>query len=230
MKKLIEIKNLSIELNWNIILSDINLEIFENEILAIIWLNWAWKSTLLKAIIWIYKPTKWVVISYINKFWYVPQKLDFDKTIPISVYEFLKIYSNKSKDQIYESLEYLNSINLIDKKIGSLSWWELQKILIVNAILQDSKLLLLDEPTSGIDLISEKWFYDFIEKIFNKYKLSIILVSHDIHTVFSKASRVICLNKIICCIWKPTNIINDDFFKKVYWKHLAPYSHKHDIK
>lgn len=228
MKSLVEVKNVSVEIDWRTILEDINLDIYENEIVAIIGLNWAGKTTLLKTIVGIRKPTKWNIILNVDNLWYVPQKLDFDKTIPISVFEFLKIYSNANKDQIYEKLGSLDSLDLVDKKIGWLSWGQLQKVLIVNALLQNSKVILMDEPTAWIDLLWEKYFYDTIEKVYNNFHVSVVLVSHDIHTVFSKASRVICLNKTICCSGKPLHLMNNDIIKSIYWNYLAPYTHSHD--
>ncbi len=226
-KILINLENIWLDIDWNQILYDINMDIYENEILSIVWLNWTWKSTLLKLIIWLYKPTTWKIIYHTDKIWYVPQKLDFDKSIPISSIEFLKIYSWKNDNDIIEKLEKLNWTDIIEKNVWTLSWWQLQKLLITNALLQDPKLLLLDEPTTWLDISWEEKFYEILTNIIKEYNMSIILVSHDIHSVFSLSNKVICINKTIGCIGKPRDIHNNVFFQAMFWKYLIPYKHHH---
>lgn len=228
MKPLICIHNMSLEIEWLKILENINLDIFPWEIISIIWLNWSWKTSLLKTIIWVYTPTSWEININTNKIWYVPQKIDFDKTIPISVYELINSYTNKSKKQINETLIELWAEWLIDKSIGTLSWWQMQRILIANALLLESKILLLDEPTWWIDILWEKDFYNTIIDIHKKYNISIVMVSHDIHNVFDKSTKIYCLNQTICCSGQPQDILKNEKFKNIFWKHLANYVHNHD--
>lgn len=228
MKPLICIKNLYITIDWNSILESINLDIFEWEIISIIWLNWSGKTTLLKAIIWVYKPTKGTITKNTDKIWYVPQKIDFEKQFPLSVYELINAYTNKNRIQIMQWLEILNASNLIDKKIWQLSWWQIQKVLIINAILSDAKIILLDEPTTWIDIIWEKNFYENILTLKELYNISIVMVSHDTHNVFDKSNKIYCLDKTICCSGQPQDIIKSHKFKEIFWKHLVNYIHNHD--
>jgi len=230
MNKLLELKNISLSYDnkKTYIFKDISFWVFEWEILSIIWLNWSWKSSLLKIIAWINKPTFWNIIKNFSRLSYVPQKIDIDKTIPITVYEFLKIYNkNVSKDDILNSLKEFNWVDLIDKKIWNLSWGELQKVLIISSILSNPDLILLDEPTAWIDIIWEEIFYEIIFKTKELFpKLSIILVSHNINLVYKNSSKVICLHKDdYCCHWTPNEVFKTPIFTNIFWKYLSPYKH-----
>ncbi len=225
---IIKIQNLSLEISGFKILENINLEINEGEINTIIGLNGSGKTTLLKTILGVYKPSSGSIEINTKKIAYVPQKLHFDKTIPISVYELLQIYSGKNQIDILAKLKEVKADKLTNKKVGVLSGGELQRVLIANALLLEPKLLLLDEATAGIDIVGEKDFYDLIEKIHTEYKITIIMVSHDIHTVFAASDKIFCINKHICCSGKPAEVSQDTQFKKLFGHNLAPFSHKHD--
>lgn len=239
-KKILEIKNLSISFDWGktYILKDISFSVFSWEVLSIIWVNWAWKSTLLKTIAKINKKYYWEIIRNYDNLSYVPQKIDIDKTFPIKVYEFIRIYNPhtsfffwKKRGQFNEKIkDYLSkfwAIDLYDKQIWNLSWWEFQKMLIVSALISDPDLLLLDEPTAWIDIIWEENFYKNIadiKKIFPK--ISIILVSHNLNLVYKNSDNVVCLHKDnFCCHGTPKKISELDEVKKIFWKFTAPYSH-----
>lgn len=226
MEPIIKLDNVCLNIWWKEILTNISFDIFPNEIISIVGLNWTGKSALLKTIIWIYKHSSWTIDSFTNNIWYIPQKLEFDKTIPISVKEFLEIYWDKPcNDTIFEDL-WIN--NLLHKSIWIISWWELQKVLIANALANNPDVLLMDEATSWVDVLWEESFYSLIAKIHTSYNISIVMVSHDIHTVFSKSSRILCLDKKICCIWKPEKVCKNKEFEKAFWNYLLPYIHHHN--
>lgn len=209
------------------ILDNISLELFEHEIVSLIGLNGSGKTSLLRLIIGMYKPEQGAVELFTKKIGYVPQRLDFDRSMPLSVADLLSIYSNQSLKLINKTLKDVQAEHLAENKIGILSGGELQRVLIANALLQKPELLLLDEATSGIDLAGEKSFYELIEEIYLKYGMAIVIVSHDIHTVFSKSSRVYCLDGKICCHGSPEDISKHPEFTKLFGRYVAPYQHVH---
>lgn len=224
---LIEFKNANVIIGGKTILKNLDFKIHREEIVSLIGLNGAGKTTLLKAILGI-TPIKGYRQINTKKIGYVPQKLDFDRTIPITVQEFLEVYSGKKITEIRKALKKVKSQKLIKRQLGYLSGGELQKVLIANALLLDPEILLLDEPTAGIDITGQHNFYDLIESLQTELKITIILVSHDIHTVFSKSSKVLCINGHICCQGSPKSVSESPEFNKLFCHHLAPYQHKHD--
>ncbi len=222
----LKLENISKKINNSFILKDISFSLKKWDILSIIWKNWSWKSTLLKIIAWIYKEDSWYIYKNYKKLSYVPQKLEMDDTIPIKVKEFIKIY-NKSipYDSIFSYLEKFNAWYLLDKHLFNLSWWELQKVLIVSSIISNPDLILFDEPTSWIDIIWEDLFYKNIYDIKKEFpNISIILVSHNIKLVYKNSDYVVCLHKDnYCCHWKPSDISWN--IKDIFWDFLAPYEH-----
>jgi len=227
LSPLVRFNNVSIKINQKILLKNICLEIFPKEIISIIGYNGAGKTTLIKTILGLYTPYQGKLNVNTKKIGYVPQKLTFDQSIPLSVLEFFKIYSNTTTKIIQEKLAEVSVPHVENQKIGSLSGGELQKVLIANALLQNPELLLLDEATAGIDIAGEKQFYELITKIHQKYKLAILMVSHDIHTVFAQSTKVLCLHQTICCQGSPENVSKDPSFKKLFGSYVAPYEHHH---
>lgn len=225
MKPVIELKNVGLTLNQYEILKDISLEILPGEIISLIGLNGSGKSSLLKTMLGIYQPTSGKVINRAKKTGYVPQKFEFDRSIPVSGFELLEIYSKKPASEINKKLKEVSAYSLRNKKIGSLSGGEMQRLLIANALLNKPDLLLLDEPTSGLDITGEKDFYCLIEDIHKQYKMAIVIVSHDIHLVFNRAKKVFCVDHCLACHGHPKDVQKTEAFKKLFGPHLIPFEH-----
>lgn len=225
-KSLVQLKKVNLTLSGVPILENINLDIHEGETVAIIGMNGSGKTSLLRVILGLYKPTKGSIKVNTKKIGYVPQKLEFDRTIPLRVDEFLKTFSPVSEEEIMKELESFNAAHLIPKQLKHLSGGELQKVLIVNALLKKPDLLLLDEATAGIDIHGEEIFYKTITDISKKYNITIVLVSHDIHHVYSQASKVVCLHKHICCVGAPKDVVTDKVFKEQFGPYLKMYEHE----
>ena len=169
-KKIIEIKNLNIKYSSKVVLKNFNFTVYTWETISIIWKNWAWKSSLLKAIIWINKNFTWEIKKYYKKISYVPQKINIDKTFPITSEDFINIYNEKiDKEELKTFFEMFWIKNLKKRNISELSGWEFQKVLIINAIISKPEIILLDEPTAWIDVIWEDIFYKNINEIKNNF-------------------------------------------------------------
>jgi len=207
----IKINDFGVKIGNTKILRDVNLHFHSGDLTALIGPNGAGKSTLLKDILGQIAHTG--SITFVDKakklirkpkIGYVPQKLDFDYSSPLSVLDiFAASFSRKpvwfhiSKDvrkKTIESLSRVNGEQLIDKRLGVLSGGELQRVLLALALQPVPDILLLDEPVSGIDQNGLKLFYSIVSKLREKYNLSIILVSHDLHLVYKYADYIAFLN------------------------------------
>ncbi|NOR60523.1 MAG: ATP-binding cassette domain-containing protein [Methanosarcinales archaeon] len=192
------------------VLEEINLVIKEHDFLGIIGVNGGGKSTLLKVILGLVKPSKGRVrvfgdtpqISrkYIG---YVPQYSLFDLEFPVSVWEVVlmgrlghtglfKRYSEDDKKAALDALAKMDMLEYKDRQVGKLSGGQQHRVFIARALAANPKLLLLDEPAAGIDTIIQEEFYELLEKL--KTKMAIVLVSHDISAVSVYVDKIACLN------------------------------------
>ncbi|MEO0236998.1 MAG: metal ABC transporter ATP-binding protein [candidate division WOR-3 bacterium] len=203
---ILKIKNLGYTLNGTVILENINFKIEENELVSIIGPNGGGKTTLLKLILGIMKPTTGIIEFY-NKnipIGYLPQRKTDPFDFPISVYDFILLaryngvfrnFTRYDHKKTIETIEKIGIEKLLKKRLSNLSGGELQKVLLARAIVNDPKLLILDEPTSFIDIKSQNEFYNLLFEL--KEKMSIILVTHDLGAISTKINRIICLNKSV---------------------------------
>lgn len=204
--QLLTIKNLSVSYFERQVLSNFNFVIEPGQIVAIIGPNGSGKSTLIKAIAGIVDYEGEIVFSKnISRkelqLGYVPQRIDLDFSLPISIQEFLKLslqtckHSNTEKNHfIKESLDKVGINNFEYRNINSLSGGELRRLLLARAIVHHPKLLLLDEVEAGLDETGELAFYKLVEQLSRLEKITSILVSHNKETISRFADRVISLN------------------------------------
>jgi len=230
-KEILKLENirLSYDNKKTYVLKDISFSVFTWEVLSIIWLNWSWKSSLLKIISGIKKQDWWQIIKHYKKLSYVPQKVNLENSFPVLVLEFIKIYNEKVKTKdIEEFLKKFKSEDLINKRVDKLSGGQLQKVLIISALLSNPDLILLDEPTAWIDLAWEEIFYEIIKEVKELFpNLSIILVSHNINLVYKNSDKVICLHdNNFCCHGTPAEVWLNPIIKNLFPKYTLPYEHK----
>lgn len=212
--KIIEIENLSFSYENQEILKDIFLTVEEYDFMAILGPNGGGKTTLLKLITGILKPTKGSIKVFgkspkkVRKhIGYVPQYLSFDKHFPVSVLEVVMMahlktfslfpwYSQKDLEEAYEILRQLKIEHLAHKRFGDLSGGQQQRTLIARALIANPRLLILDEPTASVDIKIEEDIFEILKNLSNK--ITIIIVSHDVSFVSSYVNKVTCLNMCSC--------------------------------
>lgn len=225
---LVEAKNISYAIAWKELIQHLSMRIEKKQIVSIIGYNWSWKSTLLKLLLWSLKPTTWTITQKKwVRLWYVPQKLSFNQQLPITVNDFIKIYSWKSIESWQIDCSQIDINDLIHRPLSGLSWWQLQKVLIYNALLWKPDILLLDEPTASLDVRAQKEFYTLIDHIHSHHGTSIVLVSHDIHTVYSKSNIIICLHNWVCCSGSPQDTDFSNQMHQLLGGYVVPYLHTH---
>ena len=211
MGQTIELKDVFVEYDGINVLSGIDFSADDGEFIGIIGPNGGGKTTLLKVILGLIKPTKGSVkiLGRSPKkarrlIGYVPQYAIFDRSFPITVEETVLMgrlghkgwrpyFTKEDKAKAKKALEDVELLDLKDRQISKLSGGQMQRVLIARAIATDPKLLLLDEPTASIDKHMEDTIYDLLAK-FTK-RMTVILVTHDIGIVSSYTDRVGCLNR-----------------------------------
>jgi zinc transport system ATP-binding protein len=215
-KTLIELRGLSVKYpNGIAALEDISLDINESDLIALIGPNGAGKSTLLKVILGLIKPSSGSIKLFgsadlgknLKSVGYVPQTaLVRDPNLPFSVYETVMMgrtpvagllhgLGRSDRQKVDEVLKLFGIYELKNRKIGQLSGGQSQRVFLAKAMVAEPKLLLLDEPTSGVDMASKQEFYSILERLNRERHIAVVLSSHDVGVVTKIANRVLCINR-----------------------------------
>ncbi|PPI88853.1 zinc ABC transporter ATP-binding protein ZnuC [Candidatus Pantoea edessiphila] len=232
MTILVKLKNVSIIYDNRSILNNINISLKSNKILTLIGPNGAGKSTLVYVILDLLIPSSGEISRLSGlKIGYVPQKLYIDLTLPITVKRFMKLSYNSTDNEISLALNKVNASHLLNYQIQNLSGGEIQRVLVSRSMLNKPQLLVLDEPTQGMDVQGQIAMYDLIDQLRYEFHCGVLMVSHDLHLVMSKTDEVICLNKHICCSGSSESVSKHPEFISMFGLHdiqqLALYRHHH---
>lgn len=218
----------------------VSFDVEKGDIVAIVGPNGSGKSTLVRMITGLIEPTSGTVRingkspdKERDQVGYVPQSFQFDKTLPITVDEFLAVaacdtHEHKSKDAIDRALNFVEMGIHRDKRLGALSGGQLQRILIARALLHERELLILDEPSSGVDVSAEKEIYKLLREINEKHGTTIIIISHALDFVTSFANTVLCINKQKVCYGSVIDMLgNAGLMEELYGSVVSINKHKH---
>ena len=241
----VEVRDLRVSFGDTPVLRGVNMRVPQGQIVALIGPNGSGKTTLLRCLLGLQKYQGEVRIfgqnevrKVLPRIGYVPQRLALERSFILSVREFLALRLRETRHWFFHSHKQLDAIirpalvqigveSLLARPIAQLSGGQLQRVLIAFALLRKPELLLLDEPTAGVDMPGEETFYDLIASVQRQHKLTVILVSHDLSMVYSHASRVYALNGVICCEGTPDQVMSAESLKQAYGIHATPYHHHH---
>jgi zinc transport system ATP-binding protein len=163
---------------------------------------------------------------------YVPQRLAIDRTLPMTVRRFLSLPARVTDADAHAALARVGLPDVAQRQMGELSGGQFQRVLLARALLAKPQLLILDEPTQGLDQPGEAAFYRLIEEVRRDTGVAILMVSHDLHVVMAASDRVICLNGHICCEGTPRVVSNAPEYRALFGLGtqgaLALYQHVHD--
>lgn len=230
---LLAAENLCVRLGGAEVLHDVSLSINRQEIVTILGPNGSGKSTLLRALLGIIPSVGGKVVKADGlRIGYVPQKLQIDKSMPITLRRFLSLPKRVSDAKAHDALERVGMVGKGDLQMAGLSGGQMQRALLARALLAEPQLLMLDEPTQGLDQPGEAAFYRLIEEVRAQTGCAILMVSHDLHVVMAASDRVICLNGHICCEGTPQVVSSAPEYRALFGMGtkgaLALYRHDHD--
>lgn len=193
------------------VLKGVNFTLKQGEYLCIVGENGSGKTTLMKGLLRLNKPTKGKIVTgdglKPNEIGYLPQQTQIQRDFPASVYEVVLsgclnsmgrrlFYGKKHKQLVIDNLEALDILSLKNKCYRELSGGQQQRVLLARALCATQKMLLLDEPVTGLDPVAAEEFYRMIEKLNCEKGITIIMVSHDVKGVVSHASHVLHLDGV----------------------------------
>lgn len=228
----LRIQDLSIKIGSNVILDGVNLHVHCGEMVALIGPNGAGKSTLLKAILG--QQDHDGVISFSvpgqrnrkAKIGYVPQSPTFDPGDPMTVADLFTCCLRKRpaflgitksiRQHILACLERVHGENLINKRVGTLSGGELQRVLLALALEPLPNILILDEPLSGVDVEGIEVLMDMMDEIRQVYDLSILMTTHDFSMLPIYADQVVLIDHGVVQQGAPNEVLESEDFRRIF--------------
>ena len=228
----LRIQDLTVKIGNQTILQDINLHAHCGELIALIGPNGAGKSTLLKSILGQQEYTGVISFSVPGqrnrkpKIGYVPQSPTFDPGDPVSVADLFSCcmsrrpaflgLSGKMREKVIACLERVHGEDLIDKRIGTLSGGELQRVLLALALEPIPNILILDEPLSGVDVEGMSVLMDMLDELRQVYDLSILMTTHNFEMLDTYTNQVVLMDQTILCQGSAKEVMASDVFSQVF--------------
>jgi zinc transport system ATP-binding protein len=216
------------------VLDGVTMGVRAGEIVTILGPNGSGKSTLIRALLGVVPLQSGAVTRAAGlRIGYVPQRLAIDRSLPITVRRFLSLPVRVTDGQAKSALARVGlGVEVAGMQLASLSGGQLQRVLLARALLSGPQLLILDEPTQGLDQRGEAGFYRLIEDVRRETGAAVLMVSHDLHVVMAASDRVICLNGHICCEGTPRVVSSAPEYRALFGLGtqgaLALYRHEHD--
>lgn len=208
--EIIKFENVSFAYENEIVLQDVDISLYTQEMVSIIGPNGGGKTTLLKLILGLLKPTQGHIsvfdqtpekVRYL--FGYVPQYARFDPRFPVNVFDVVLMgclkphtfgmYNTRDKNSALHSLDIVKLSHLKNRSFATLSGGQRQRVLIARSLVSKPKVLLLDEPTANVDRKTEEDLYSLIQELSKVY--TVLLVSHDLGVVPKISDRIVCVNR-----------------------------------
>lgn len=229
----LKLNNVSVRIGTDSILKDVTLHVHCGEMVALIGPNGAGKSTILKAILGQREYDGVITFSApgmrhrkMPRIGYVPQSPAFDPGDPVTVADLFACCQSKwpaflglkqsDREQVLECLDRVHGRDLIDKRVGTLSGGELQRVLLALALEPLPNILILDEPLSGVDVEGMETLMDMLDEIRRKYDLSILMTTHDFGMLPRYADQVILVDHGVLCQGCPEDVLDSDEFRRVF--------------
>ena len=228
----LRVENLSVQIGTDSILKDMNLHVHCGEMVALIGPNGAGKSTFLKAVLGQREFTGTIAFSEPGqrskkpRIGYVPQSPAFDPSDPVSVADLFACCMSKRpaflglgksmRELVLECLDRVHGKELIDKRVGTLSGGELQRVLLALALEPMPNILILDEPLSGVDIEGMENLMDMLDEIRETYDLSILMTTHDFSMLPRYADQVVLIDHGIKIQGTPREVLESEEFYKAF--------------
>lgn len=230
---LLKIKDLGIKLGSEQILTNVNMSVESGSIHALIGPNGAGKTTVIRCIMGGLPHTGEINFQFHRnaRIGYVPQFLDFDRSLPLTVCDFFRMMLDKKPSfmthckhrhkDIHYVLSMTDSEHLSQRKIGNLSGGEFRRVLLAQALSPMPEFLMLDEPASSVDEFGAKLFESILLRLCDEHKLTILIVSHDLSMILRTADSVTGLNRRVIYQGAPEGLREDNRMAALFTPHAV---------
>lgn len=242
----IELNNVSFSYDHTTVLENLSFTVRKGEYLGIIGPNGGGKTTLIKIILGLLHPTSGTISLFGKdrhdfkekyRIGYVPQRItQAEKGFPATVFEvvrtgriarlgFFERFTKDDTEAVERAMEISGIARYRDTLVGNLSGGERQRVFIARALASEPDVLILDEPTVGVDIGVQKTFYDFLSSLNKDHNITIIFISHDIDAVSQETKTVLCLNHNLVCHGLPQDLLNEHILERLYGSHSQRVPH-----
>ncbi len=229
---LVRARHLSYRIGERLILDDISFDILPGQITTVIGPNGAGKSSLIRIVIGLERRFDGELQRRPGlRMGYMPQKSQINPLTPLTVRRLMVLTRRADGAAVRAALARTGVGHLLERSVEGLSGGELQRVMLARALLGRPQLLVLDEPTAGVDISGEARLYELIAELRDEIGCAILMVSHDLHLVMSKTDQVLCLNHHLCCSGQPEQVSRHPEYLALFGEQasaLAVYAHDHD--
>lgn len=229
---IIRARNLVQERGGRRVVDGVDITLAAGEIVTVIGPNGAGKSTLARLILGLEQPVSGDIMRTANiRMGYVPQAVSLSPLMPMMVGRFLKLRPGAAQAAVDSAMALVGlTPDHAGRPVAGLSGGEFRRVLMARALINDPQLLVLDEPTTGVDLVGQAAIYRLIDQVRRRFNCAVLLISHDLHLVMSSTDRVVCLNQHVCCSGAPEQVRRDPAFRTLFGEEadaIALYAHDH---
>lgn len=211
------------------VIRGLTFKLTQGSALAIIGPNGAGKSVLARALIGVLPYTGHLCWSDKTQIGYVPQKLDIDRDLPITGYNFLRAKAAVLRAPRADLRSMLELVGLrseaADKPVGALSGGQFQRLLVAAALIGRPTVLMLDEPTAGVDEPGQESLNHTIERLRCERGLTVVFISHELNVVFQYATNVLCLSRSHSCFGVPRTILEPQLLRELFGTGIGYHIH-----
>jgi len=229
METVLDVDDLSVSFGATPILNHLSFSITRGSAVAIIGPNGAGKTVLLRTLIGAIKHSGSIRWASHIRFGYVPQKLDLVRDVPITGFDFLRAKAALNGHAATPSADALRAVGLSERacrqSIGSLSGGQFQRLLVAFALMGNPDVLLLDEPTAGVDETGQEQLNELVHRLQQDRCLTVLMISHDLSVVSLHATNVLCLGPDRVCFGPPRTILTPELLNEIYGAPVAFHVH-----
>ncbi len=225
----LEVNGLSVHFGATQVLKDLSFSVAKGSALAIIGPNGAGKTVLLKTLIGSLSHSGTVHWATGVRIGYVPQKLDLERDIPITGTDFLKARAAVAHKATFDMSFVLTLVGIpldvAQRPIGAMSGGQFQRLLIAFALVSDPNVLLLDEPTAGVDEPGQEQLNELVRRLQKSQSLTVLFISHELSVVYQYADNVLCLSREHAWFGPPTTILTPESLRQIYGAEVSYHVH-----
>ena len=229
MGSILEVDRLSVRFDKVEVIKDLSFMVDKGTTLAVIGPNGAGKTVLFQAVIGSVPSEGSIRWAPGVRIGYVPQKLDIERDVPITGMDFLNARAGLTRStaaDIERIADFAGiSHEVMQSPFGALSGGQLQRLLVVFALLGDPSVLMLDEPTAGVDEPGQKRLNELISRLQQERGLTVLSISHELSVVFQYATNVLCLGRGTACFGVPRKVLTPELLSEVYGTHVDYHVH-----
>ncbi len=236
-RRVIELEDVWAELDGRPVLESISFSLEEGTFLGIIGPNGAGKTTLMKVVLGLVRPSRGSVRVLgmspgelkheLHHIGYMPQQVLFDPIFPVSVFDVvmmgraccigpMRFPARRDREAVRESIRAVGLSGLEKRPIGELSGGQQKRAFLARALCQETRILLLDEPTAGLDADAQEDFLALLARLKRELGLTVVFVSHDVNVMARFADQLVCINRTMHLHGSPQEVLGSERLKEVY--------------